>query len=184
MGEIIDIRDLKRTSEAEKMTKLEFEARIAYLEGYLSEKTKMRSYDLQLEELELDYGPSAHPISGIPGGKKTDGSDRIIRRLSDRKRFEAEYVRHRDAAFREMVAIENVIAELAPKYQKVLRLRYLNDMDIAQIAEEIHYSYRQVQRHHNQGVERLRPPRHKIDRIKRKLMQEHPEWASLEIKSA
>jgi len=186
LGEIVDILEYRtQKEETQKMTKLEYEARIVYLESYLTEKHKMRSYDLQLEELEQDYGPGARSLSGMPsGGKKGDCSDRIIRRMEDKARFAAEYARHRDAAMREMAGIEKVICEISPKLQNVLRFRYMNDMDIHQIAVEVNYSYRQVQRHHQLAIERIRPPRHRIDRIKRELLELHPEWAMIEIKSA
>lgn len=185
MGEIIDINDIRKAKEVEKMTKLEYEARVEFLEGYISEMHKMRSADLSLEELELDYGPGIPKLSGMPsGGKVSDGSDRIIRNLEDKKKFKAEYIRHRDAALREMKAIEEAVARLSPKYQTVIRYRYFNDMDIGEIALKINYSYRQVQRHHQQAIERIRIPRYKLDRIKKKLLEEHPEWALIEIKAA
>ena len=185
MGEIIDIREIAGKGEVEKMTKLEFEARVEFLEGYLSEKHKMRSADLRLEELELDYGPGAQNFNGMPSGKKvSDGSDRIVRRMDDKARFAAEYSRSRDSALREMSNIEKVIDAVSPKLQKVLRYRYFNDMEIGEIAEAINYSYRQVQRIHQQGIERIKPPRYKIDKIKARLQKEHPEWAMIEMKSA
>lgn len=166
------------------MTKLEYEARIEFLESYLSEKHKMRSADLRLEELELDYGPGARSLSGMPGGKKGDGSDRIIRRMEDRAALEVEYRRHRSEAVKMMTIIENVVGELSPKLQKVLRYRFFNDMDIAQIAAETNYSYRQVQRHVQQGIERIRPPRHRIDKIKLRLQKDHPDWALIQMKAS
>lgn len=185
MGDIIDICEIRAISEAKRMTKLEFEARVEFLEGYLAEKHKMRSADLSLEELELDYGPGAQKFTGMPsGGKVSDGSDRIVRRLEDKQRFAAEYSRRREAALREMGNIEKVIDTVSPKLQKVLVYRYFNDMEIGEIAEAINYSYRQVQRIHQQGIERIRPPRYKIDKIKARLQKEHPEWAMIEVKSA
>lgn len=186
MAEIIDIREFMACKEESgRMTKLEFEARVEFLESYASELGKMRSADLRLEELELDYGPGVPKLTGMPaGGKSSDGSDRIIRRIEDKKAFKAEYIKHRNAALKEMNCIEEVIGEISPKLQKVLRYRYFNEMDIGQIAEKLNYSYRQVQRHHQQGIERIRPPRHKINKIKNRLHKEHPEWALIEMKSA
>jgi hypothetical protein len=186
MGDIIRFEQIGASErEGERMTKLEFEARVEFMESYASEMGKMRSADLRLEELEMDYGPGVPKLTGMPsGGKSSDGSDRIIRRLEDKKAFKAEYIRHRNAALKEMNSIEAVIAEISPKLQKVLRYRYLNEMDIGEIAEELNYSYRQVQRHHQQGIERIRPPKHKINKIKERLLQEHPEWAMIEMKSA
>ena len=186
MGDIIRIEQIRADKEArERMTKLEYEARIEYLESYASELGKMHSADMRLEELELDYGPGVPKLSGMPsGGKSSDGSDRILRRMEDKKKFTAEYIRHRNAALKEMNSIEEVIGEISPKLQKVLRYRYLNEMDIGEIAEKLNYSYRQVQRHHQQGVERIRPPKYKINKIKERLQKEHPEWALLIVKSA
>ena len=185
MGEIIDIREYAGKGEAERMTKLEFEARVEYLEGYLAAKHKMHSNDLSLEELELDYGPGVPRVSGMPSsGKVSDGSDRIIRRIEDKERFAAEYARNRDAALKKMARIEKVIEAISPKLQSVMRYRYFNGMNIDQIAIEVNYSYRQVQRHHRQGIERIRPPRHEINKIKARLQKEYPEWALIEMKSA
>lgn len=181
MAEIIDIRELR---EVKRMTKLEFEARVEYLGGYLSAMHKLRSADLRLEELELDYGPGARPMSGGSGGKKTDGSDRIIRRIEDKKQLTAAVHRHRTDALRRMDEIEAVFDELPQMVQEVMRYCYLNGMDLGQIAQEVKYSYRQVQRFHQRGVMRVRLPRYKIDKIKRELMEEHPEWALLEVKAA
>lgn len=184
MGEIVNIQEYRADKEIKGMTKLEHEARIEYLEGYLAAYHKMRSADLKLEELELDYGPSIPRLSGASGGKVGDGSDRILRRMEDKERFAAEHCRSRLEALRELRAIEKVIDRVSPKLQNALRYRYINDMDIEQIAIELKYSYRQVQRHIQQGIERIRPPRYKIDRIKRELLREHPEWALIEIKAA
>ena len=165
------------------MTKLEYEARVEFLSRYVSERHKLRSADLRLEELELDYGPGARPMGGTSGGKKSDGSDRILRRMADRERFEREARRHRDDALRAMAVIETAISGVAAKQQSVLRYRYLNDMDIGAIAEATNYSYRQVQRIHQQGIERVRLPRYTLDKIKRELAQENPEWALIEMKA-
>lgn len=184
MGDVVDIRSYRK-QEAERMTKLEFEARVEFLEGYISNKHKMQNFDMLLQELELDYGPGARSLSGMPsGGKKGDGSDRIIRRMEDKKAFAAKYSKHRSEAMKAMDSIEAVVCELSPKHQQALRCRFFEDMDIHQIASKLNYSYRQVQRHIQQGVERIRPPRHTINKIKARLLEEHPEWALIEMKSA
>lgn len=184
MGEIIDIRELMGKREADQMTRLEFEARLEYLEEYQAAVSEKRCAEMKLEENEMDYGPSARPLTGMPGGKKTDGSDRIIRKMEEHDLYEREYEHWRKEAFERMKELKEVIDKLPPKQRKVLLYRYINDMDIEQVAAETNYSTRQVIRIHKQGVMQIKPPRYKLNKIKKRLQEEHPEWLFFEVKPA
>lgn len=182
MGEIIDIRELM---EETRMTRLEDEARREYLAGYLDAVAQLRSTEMELEELEADYGPSARAMTGAPGGKKTDGSDRIVRRMETKKRLSEVICRDRERAARRRDEVARVIDGLVNADQRaILRYRYINGMDIDRIAAETNFSYRQVINICNRGIQRIKPPRQAIQRIKAGLFEEHPEWADIQVKTA
>ena len=186
MGEIIDIHELMGGKEAEKVTKLEFEARKIYLEGYMAAVHKLHSLELELEELEHNYGPSARGLSGMPGSsKKSDGSGRIIRNMENKRKLIAVIKREADAIEKQRKEIAAVIdTTISGNQQSVLRYRYINDMDVGQIADTMHYSYKQILNLHKSAVQRIKPPRWKIGKIKAKLIEFHPEWSEIQAKEA
>ena len=186
MAEIIRIEELMERQAAEQMTKLEFEARKVYLEAYAGTVRRLEEMAVELEEAEQNIGPGAYAATGMPrGGKVSDGSDRIIARMEQIRRLTDSIRRdmRRLAARRDEIA--GVIDGLsAGKLQEVLYYRYIRDMDLGAIAEKTNYSYRQVQNIHNRAVQRIKPPRNAIARIKAELMEEHPEWAGMQMRTA
>lgn len=183
MCEIIDIGELQ---EARRMTKLEFEARREYLEGYASLVRQIKATEMELAEIEAAIGPGASATDGMPrSGKVTDGSDRIINRMEHKRRLCAKIKREMAQMEKARDEIVEVICTTSQdRLQEVLRYRYIMDMDIGQIAEAMHYSYRQVQNIHNRAVQRIKPPARVIMQIKAELMEEHADWAEIEQKRA
>ena len=183
MGEIIDIREYK---EEQSMTKLEFEARREYLESYTSMVRQIRMTAMELEEVESAIGPGASIADGMPrSGKVTDGSDRIINRMENMRRL-CSKIR------KEIAQMEKLRDEIAGvinttsqgRLQEVLRYRYIQGMDLGEIAEAMHYSYRQVQNIHNRAIQRIKPPARAIKAIKAELMETNAEWAKIDLKRA
>lgn len=184
MGDIVDIKAWKEQQEAERMTRLEFEARKIYLGWYLDAVHEIRSCEMELAELEADYGPSARALNGMPGGKKTDGSDRIIRRIEHRAQLQAQIERCRARAVRMRDEVGRVIeTTVGGNLRSVLRYVYINDMDLAQVAMAMNYGQRRVTEFHGIAIRRIKPPRHRIQKIKAELMEEHPEWAETLMKA-
>lgn len=186
MAEIIRIEDLMERQAAEQMTKLEFEARKVYLESYAATVRLLEEMAVELEEAEMDIGPGAYAATGMPrSGKVSDGSDRIVGRMEQISRLKESIKRdmQRLAARRDEIAavIDGVSAG---KLQEVLYYRYVRDMDLSAIAIKTNYSYRQVQNIHNRAVQRIKPPRRSIAKIKAELMEEHPEWAAMQARPA
>lgn len=185
MGEIIDIRRYRQCREAEEVTRLEFEARKIFLEGYMAAQHKLRSTEMELEELEMDYGPGARAIDGMPGGQVSDGSDKIINRMARKEQMYRLIMYDHEKALKERKMVVDAIDGISQdKLASVLRFRYINDMDIGQIADEMHYSYKQILNIHKEAVRMIKPPRYKIQKIKADLLVMHPDWANEEIKLA
>ena len=183
MGEIIDIREYR---EAQRVTKLEIEARREYLEGYMSLVRQLREAADELVAIEHDIGPGASIATGMPrSGKTTDGSDKIIGRMESKRRL-GESIR-KDIARMEKARDEimDVICTVTQeRLREVLRYIYIQDMKLREVAEVMHYSYRQVQNIHNRALQRIRPPERVIRAIKAELMEEHGEWVNQEVKRA
>lgn len=178
MAEIISINELRERQAAE-LTKLEFEARKIYLENYVSIVRRLEDTRVELEEAEMDIGPGAMKYSGMPrSGKVSDGSDRVISRMGNIKRLADSIRRDIGAMERKRDEIGKVIGDLSQgKLQEFLYYKYIRDMDLGEIADKMHYSYRQILNLHKQAVMRCRPPRYAIQKIKAELIEEHPEWA-------
>ena len=185
MAEIIRIEDLMER-QAGGVTKLEFEARKIYLESYIS--TVRRLEDIQNELVELQYaiGPGAGCGNGMPRSSRvSDGSDRIIHRMQRIDDLRGVIIREEQALIRRRDEIAKVIdAVTNGAQQEVLQYRYVRDMDIGEIADKMNYSYRQVQNIHNRAVQRIKPPRRAIAKIKAELMEVCPEWANIQVKAA
>ena len=185
MAEIIRIEDLMER-QAEGMTKLEFEARKEYLEGYISAVRMLGERQDELQEIEYAIGPGAGCGNGMPrSGRVSDGSDRIIHRMQRKEELRAAITREEWKLIRSRDEIARVIDNMsAGKLQEVLRYRYVHDMDIGEIADKMNYSYRQVQNIHNRAVQRIKPPRRAIAKIKAELMEQRPEWANEQVKAS
>lgn len=186
MAKIIRIEELMERQAAEGMTKLEFEARKVYLESYAATVRRLEEMAEELAEAEMNIGPSAYAATGMPrSGKVSDGSDRIIGRMEQIRRLTDSIRRdmQRLAARRDEIAavIDGVSAG---KLQEVLYYLYVREMDLGTIAIKTNYSYRQVQNIHNRAVQRIKPPRRSIAKIKAELMEEHPEWAAMQVRTA
>lgn len=184
MGEIIDIRELMEKREAKQMTVLEFEARKMYLGWYLDAVHELRSCEMELEMLEMDYGPPVRPITGMPGGQVTDGSDRIISQMEYREQLKAKIQRCRKKALRQRDEVEKTIDTIADgNKRKVLRYVYINDMDLAEVAIAINYGERRTADFHRLGVRIVKVPSYALRKIKKELLEEHPEWAEMLMKA-
>lgn len=186
MAAIIDITAYRAGGEPGEMTKLEFEAKRVYLEGYLSLTRQARDTAEELTRLYHDIGPGAAMADGMPrGGKKTDGSDRIIGRMESMKHMCTAMKREIADMEKKRAVIAAAIDGLAPgNCWETMRLIYLQGMDIGAVAEEMHYSYRQIQNFHKRAVMRVKLPAYEIKKIKESLMEEHPEWANIDMKAA
>lgn len=183
MDKIVDIRELM---EVKAMTKLEFEARREYLEGYTSIVRQLKLAMDELDELDQDIGPRASRASGMPrSGKVSDGSDQIINRMERQDKLRAAIRRDIARMEKKRDEILNAIQSTQQeRLREVLRYRYIMDMDIEQIASEMHYSYRQVQNLHNRAVQRIKLPGRATTAIKAEMFEMHPEWAGVEVKYA
>lgn len=186
MGEIVDIREFVHKGETEKMTKLEFEARRIYLEGYMASMHKLQSLEMELEALAYDYGPSARSMTGMPStSRKGDGSDRIISNMQQRDRLIKQIDAKREEVEKRRQEIERVIeTTVSGNQQAVLTYRYMNDLEVDKIADLMSYSYKQVLNIHKSAVQHIKPPRHKIIKIKAELLEFHPDWAEIQVKNA
>lgn len=168
------------------MTVLEFEARKIYLEGYISTVRRLDDIQCELEELEYAIGPGAGCGNGMPRSSRvSDGSDRIINRMNRMeelrgliKREEQMLIRRRDEMAKAINSATN------GSQQEVLQYRYVRDMEIGAIADRMNYSYRQIQYIHKRAIMRIKIPARELTHIKRELMAEHPEWASMQVKAA
>ena len=185
MAESIRIEELMER-QAEKLTKLEFEARKVYLENYISIVRRMEEARRELEEAEMDIGPGAFAATGMPRSSKvSDGSGRIINRMENISRLKACIQREIRMMERQRDEIGRVIDDMPQgNLQEVLYYRYVRDMDIGEIADKMRYCYRQVQNIHARAVSRIKAPRNAIARIKKELFEEHPEWADIVQKIA
>ena len=189
MGDIISIsecRGIKAKGEIEKMTKLEFEARRLYLEGYLNIYRQAQETAEELVRMRHDIGPGAQVMDGMPrGGKKTDGSDRIVGRMEGMEKLAKSMQREIDRMQKKRDEIAAVIDGLTPgKMWEALRCLYIQGYDLGKTTDIMHYSYRQLQNIHDRAVFRIKPPAYAIKKIKESLMETHPEWASIEKKCA
>ena len=167
------------------MTVLEFEARKVYLEGYISTVRRLDDIREELEELNYAIGPGAGCGNGMPRSSRvSDGSDRIISRMDRMEELrkmilheEQLLIRRRDEMAKAINSVSN------GSQQEVLQYRYVRDMEIGTIAEKMNYSYRQIQYIHKRAICRAKIPARSLMHIKRELMDEHPEWASLQMKA-
>lgn len=186
MAEIIDIRVLAERKAVEGLTKLEFEARKIYLENYISVVRELEEYQMEREELRHAIGPGAGCGNGMPRSNRvSDGSDRIINRMQRMEKLEDLIDREERALIRRRDEIAQVLEGVNNGAQReVLYYRYIRDMDIGEIADRMNYSYRQIQNIHNRAIARLKLPGRTLIKIKAELMEDHPEWASMQVKAA
>lgn len=189
MGNIVDMQEYRRSKaegEHERMTKLEFEARREYMESYISIARQAQETAEELIRLQHDIGPGAQVMDGMPrGGKKTDGSDRIVGRMEGMEKLRKSMHREIASLTKKRDEIAAVIDGLpAGKMWEVLRCLYIQGYDLGKTADIMHYSYRQLQNIHDRALFRIKPPAYAIKKIKESLMEIHPEWASIEKKCA
>lgn len=180
MAEIIDIHVLMER-QAENVTKLEFEARKEYLEGYTSIIHRLEENRMELEELEYDIGPGSCCGNGMPGsGQVSDGSGRIINRMAKKDSLKAVIRKEESALIRRRDEISCAIDSMINgKQQEVLHYLYIRGIDVDGVAEKMHYSPKQVRRIRDKALKAIKLPRREIARIKTELIKMHPEWADI-----
>lgn len=184
MAEIIDIQELRQ--EVVSMTMLEFEARKEYLEDYISIVRELEALQMEREELQYAIGPGAGCGNGMPKSSRvSDGSDGIINRMERMKEIAKIIDREECALIRRRNEISGVLDSITNGAQReVLRYRYVQDMDISEIAIKMNYSIRQVQYIHKRAILRMKVPARALTRIKAALNESHPEWAAMQVKAA
>lgn len=167
------------------MTVLEFEARKIYLEGYISTVRRLDDIREELEELNYAIGPGAGCGNGMPRSSRvSDGSDRIINRMDRMEELRSLILREEQMLLRRRNEMAKAIESVTNgAQQEVLQYRYVRDMEIGAIADRMHYSYRQIQYIHKRAIRSIKIPARALTHIKRDLMDDHPEWSSMQMKA-
>lgn len=127
------------------------------------DKMKLRQYRHLLKEIRelerekrhvLDRYLAPPQPTGMPGAH--DEADRIGNVVAKRDRYQ----RLIDAKLDELIdlrhEIEKAIADLPSEDRRLIRLRYIEGWSWGRVAEALHYSVRQVLRHHGRILQQMR----------------------------
>lgn len=120
-----------------------------YLSQYRLLDTEINA---KLEQVEQLRGKTVF-ISYISGGSSGTNSDKIGRTVAKLVDAENEAISLIDDLLTLKAKIENTIAAVEnPVYRLILTLRYINCHELKLVAEEMHYSYKQIKRLHGEAL--------------------------------
>ena len=123
------------------------------LRAYIMAKKDVENINEELKELEARlYSPKAPSLDGMPKASGVTGMDDIIIKYLDLQRKYKEKLGKMMKAFEE---INETIERLPEAERYVIRCRYVVGMTVKEIADECHYSERQVKRIQKKGMSKL-----------------------------
>ena len=114
-----------------------------YLLQYKRMKMRIHSVENALEELETQAASISINLDGMPHGTEiSDKTGRLAAAMADK---ENEWIDLRAEAFRVMVRVSDVIAQVEDEERRwLLTMRYINDYTWERIAVEMDFTYQWV----------------------------------------
>ena len=131
-------------------------ADIQELKGYRDLYFRVQRYSRQIEELRSQLYTmqlTNYEREHVDGGKPSFRRERLIDKLEE---IEEEYVDSITSLHNQMRAIEKRVYSLPNPYNEILIRRYCMLEKFEQIALELNYSYRWIQRLHRKGLQKYK----------------------------
>lgn len=122
---------------------------VAWLGRSLELEHRIRARDEQAARLRQSLMPRAVGVSGMPGGGRSDWTERMAAAL-DIEQDIADEVRRLRQARAEIVSAIDAVPDADQR--TVLEMRYLCGYRVGRIAARLHYDRTWVWRLHNRGV--------------------------------
>lgn len=123
------------------------------LRAYQMAKKDVEKINEELKEMESRlYSPKAPSLDGMPKASGVTGMDDLIIKYLDLQR---KYKRRMADMVKAFEEIDEEINLLPASERYVIRCRYVLGMTVKEIAEECHYSERQVIRIQKKGMSKL-----------------------------
>lgn len=114
-----------------------------YLLQYKRMKKRIKSIERAIEELETQVSSISINLDGMPHGTDlSDKTGRLAAAIADKQN---ELIDRRIDAFNVMVAVSDIIAQVADEDQRwLLTMRYINGYTWEKIAVEMDFTYQWV----------------------------------------